>query len=99
MIHCDPVILEESVDDLEIIDEIAKTDMFEHADAGDPVELSGYIPVILDADIDFVFQTFFPDALACQFILVFGKSDTDDTGTEFFRRPDGERSPTATDVQ
>ena len=73
VVHYQAIIGEQRIDMRKVHRQILQADMFEHADAGDPVERAGDVAIILQPDFNPVAQAGFFDALLGQRVLIFGK--------------------------
>ena len=99
MIHCDSIRRQQRTDLREIRRKVRAPDMLEHAHAGDAIELTVDIPVILKSDFDPICEACFLHPLRRELVLLLGKRDAGTSRTEALRGADHQRAPAASDVE
>lgn len=99
VVHRDAVVGEQVVDAREIERQVLAPDVLEHPDARDAVELAVDLAVVLQPDLDPVFQPGGLHARGCQVELVLRQRDAEALRAELLRGAQHERAPAAADVE
>src|SRR5690625_4014166 len=95
-----PAIVGEQAGDFrEIFWQVGQTYMLEHSNAGDSIELTFDITVILQPYFDLIFKAFLLNTFARIVILLFRQGYTNAMGAPIARSLDDQCTPTATDVK
>ena len=76
-----------------------QADVFEHADTGDAIKCAFDIPIILQADLDLIFEARCLDTLSGQIILVLRERHAKASCTVFLRCADDKCPPATADIQ
>ena len=84
---------------LEVPRQVLAADVLEHADARDAVELAFDVAIILQTDLDLVFEAGVLHALRREIELVLRQRDAHAPRAELLRRAHHERAPAAADVE